>query len=117
MAALPAIGNARFLIRRCLGSGGFGTVYEAFDGKRHATVALKVLHAQDPDGLYHFKREFRAVSGISHPNLVTLYELATDGAAWFISMELLDGIEVLSYVRGARPDTAESLAGSLPHTH
>jgi len=101
VSLLPFLGTARFQVRRCLGAGGFGTVYEAFDRKRSAIVALKVLHQANPDELYRFKQEFRALSGITHRNLVTLYELRTEEDQWFFSMEFVQGADFLSYLRGA----------------
>ena len=52
----------RFEIRECLGSGAFGTVYEAFDRERGGRVALKRLHRSDPTAIYRFKKEFRALA-------------------------------------------------------
>jgi eukaryotic-like serine/threonine-protein kinase len=97
-------GTARFSIERRLGSGGFGVVYRAFDHKRNATVALKALRDVDSDGLYRFKQEFRSLTDLSHPNLVSLYELLAEGEQWFFTMELIDGVSLLDHVRGARTD-------------
>ncbi|WP_437816539.1 protein kinase domain-containing protein [Sorangium sp. So ce1078] len=97
----------RFALRRRLGSGGFGAVYEAFDGKRGALVALKVLRRPDARAIYLFKQEFRALAGIVHPRLVRLYELHQDDARWFFTMELVSGTDVLTHVRGEEgPDEA-----------
>ncbi|WP_437612558.1 AAA family ATPase [Sorangium sp. So ce834] len=97
----------RFSLRRRLGSGGFGTVYEAFDGKRGALLALKVLRRPDGKAISLFKQEFRALAGIVHPRLVRLYELHRDDARWFFTMELVSGTDVLTHVRGAGgPDEA-----------
>jgi hypothetical protein len=55
-------GTRRFEIRRQLGFGSFGVVYEALDRERDAIVALKTLHVPDPGALYDFKKEFRALA-------------------------------------------------------
>jgi hypothetical protein len=106
-------GNDRFEVRRRLGSGGFGTVYEALDRKRSAIVALKVLRGAGAQELYRFKQEFRGISGITHPNLVTLYELMSEGDRWFFSMELVRGLDFSSYVSG-RDGEVESLTAATP---
>ncbi len=97
---------ARFTIRRQLGEGGMGVVYEAFDEERRARVALKVLSRFDPGALARFKREFRALQGLAHPNLVALDELFFEDGQWFLTMELLDGIDFISHVRGSPSSVA-----------
>jgi hypothetical protein len=94
------VGSERFELVHRLGGGGFGTVYRAIDRRRGQQVALKVLHHHDADALYRFKREFRALADISHPNLVALHELFSDGLQWFFTMELLEGVDFLSHVCG-----------------
>ena len=97
-------GNGRFELRRRLGSGGFGAVFEVFDRHRGAKVALKLLKRVEPEELYRFKQEFRALAGIAHPNLVQLYELLAQGDRWFFTMELVGGTSVLSFVRHGHVD-------------
>lgn len=96
------IGTERFAIRRRLGIGSFGTVYEVFDEEKKSLVALKVLHPnlfkESAEALFRFKREFRALADVTHPNLVSLYELISDGEQWFFTMELVTGINFLDYV-------------------
>ena len=75
-------GTPRFEIRRRLGAGGMGVVYEAFDRERQTPVALKTLRALDQNSLYRFKNEFRSLADLRHPNLARLGELYRDQEAW-----------------------------------
>jgi eukaryotic-like serine/threonine-protein kinase len=91
----------QFCIVRLLGAGGMGEVYEALDSERGASVALKVLPFMRPHRLLAFKQEFRAAASLAHPNIVELYELSVQNDTWFYSMELVRGIDLIEYVRGA----------------
>src|SRR5215211_1386922 len=91
--------NRRFEIRESLGSGGLGVVYRALDRRLNREIALKVVRHASGGDLYRFKREFRAVAGIVHPNLVTLHELHTSGDSWFFTMDLVDGVSFAQWVR------------------
>src|SRR6266540_1754356 len=96
---LDFAGTARFEVRRQLGAGGMGIVYEAWDRERRLAVALKTLREIDPNSLYRLKNEFRALRGLQHPNLVTLGELVEDEGHWFYTMELIQGVDFLAWVR------------------
>lgn len=100
-----------------LGSGAMGAVYRARDRERDVRVALKLLRYLEPDAIYRFKQEFRALADVSHPNLVSLYELiAADRDTWVLTMELIDGVDFLEHVRG--PDADETPAfGDEPSLH
>ena len=89
----------RYRIVRRVGSGGAGVVYAAFDLERGQTVALKTLLRADPATVYRFKKEFRTLSDVAHPNLVSLYDLVVDAPYCFFTMELIDGVDFLKYVR------------------
>ena len=95
------VATPRFEVVRCIGSGGMGNVYEAFDKERNTRLALKTLHAMTGESLLRFKKEFRDFQNLQHPNLVSMGELFSDGADWFFSMELVDGVSLIDYVREA----------------
>jgi predicted ATPase/serine/threonine protein kinase len=95
----PDIGSRRFEVRRRLGSGGMGDVYEAFDRETGWTVALKTLRRLDGESLYRFKNEFRALADLAHVNLVRYGELHCENEQWFFTMELVEGTELDRYVR------------------
>lgn len=94
----------RYEIVKLLGSGAMGLVYEVFDPIRGEQVALKTLRGHNARALQLFKREFRALSRITHPNLVGLYELGRDQQQFFFTMELVHGSPLLRYLWGAEPD-------------
>jgi hypothetical protein len=99
-------------IRRVLGRGAMGIVYEAFDPRDGALVALKTIVAaprEKAENLYRLKQEFRAVADLQHPNIIRFGELSSHEGEWFFTMELLRGVSFLEHVRadfdgtGARP--------------
>ena len=95
-------GTDRFLVQRRLGAGAFGVVYEAYDRQEGSLVALKVLRFAEADALYRFKKGFRALADIRHPNLVSFYELTSEDGLWFFSMELVPGVDFIESL--TRPD-------------
>jgi serine/threonine-protein kinase len=81
-------------VEREIGSGAMGTVYAAreLDGDR--PVALKIIRrgqTADPTTLARFQREGRIIAGVSHPNIVRVFDVGQLDGEWFISMELLEG--------------------------
>src|SRR5580658_3987713 len=94
MPLLPGSRLGPYEIGTLLGAGGMGEVYRARDPRLDRTVAIKILPAElsaDADHLRRFEREARSASALNHPNIVTIYELAQDGSAHFIAMELIEG--------------------------
>ncbi len=91
--------SRRFEIVRVLGQGGMGVVYEARDRERDATVALKMLRSIGSQAKVRLKKEFRALQGIHHPNLVSLGELLEEDGELFFTMELVVGEDFIEHVR------------------
>jgi tRNA A-37 threonylcarbamoyl transferase component Bud32 len=104
-------GNQRFEMLTRLGRGGMGTVYQVIDHARKARLALKSVGQVTGDALLRFKREFRALAEINHPNIIELGELLEQDGEWFFTMELIQGSEFLPYVR---PDGASERDVELP---
>ncbi len=98
----PVFGGGRFEVRGTLGSGAAGVVYRAFDRQLQREVALKLLRQATGRDLYRFKREFRALADIVHPNLVALHELHAAGGDWYFTMELVEGVSFIDWVRPSR---------------
>lgn len=96
-------GTARFAVVRRVGAGGAGVVYEAYDRELGARVALKRLRRLSPDAILRFKREFRSIEDVEHPNLAALGELFEEGGDWFYTMEFVDGVDFLAWVRRRPP--------------
>jgi serine/threonine protein kinase len=97
-AVVGSIVGGRYHIRRLCGEGGMGRVYEAEHIEIGKRVALKILHpaySQTPDLVERLKREARAASKISHPNVVDVTDSGTtpEGAFFFV-MEYIEGIEL-----------------------
>jgi len=85
-----------------------GVVYEALDRERNVHVALKTLRGLGGQDILQFKREFRALADVQHPNLISLGELYEHHGQWFFSMELVRGAEILSYVRAPSSNAIRS---------
>ncbi len=90
-----------YKIEAALGAGGMGEVYRARDTRLGRTVAIKVLphdKLADPDRKRRFLQEARAASALNHPNIVTLYDIASDGGVDFLVMEYVPGQSLRSLI-------------------
>jgi eukaryotic-like serine/threonine-protein kinase len=90
-----------------------GVVYLALDRDRGTDVALKTLSRMSPGAAYRLKNEFRALADLSHPNLVSLYELVAGPDYLFFAMELVNGTSFTRHVRN-RIEPMATPAGDRP---
>lgn len=87
----------RYQIVRCLGQGGMGTVYEAFDAELERTIALKTIRpdlAANVAALRRLKQETLLTRQIAHRNVVRVFDLGVADRLRFITMEFVDGADL-----------------------
>ncbi len=96
---------ARYHLRRVLGQGSYGAVYEARDARRGTAVALKVLSpsVDDPDDLQRFVREARVLARVHEPHVVAMLDAGLYGGRAFCVMRLIDGPTLDARLRHAGP--------------
>jgi len=124
---LKTLGRYRILGE--LGRGAMGVVYRAVDPVIEREVALKTLHADLPDDVagevrVRFLREARSAGRLSHPNIVTIYDVGEEGGAAYIAMELLEGPSLQQMLKEreriafhSAADIIAQVADALHHAH
>jgi eukaryotic-like serine/threonine-protein kinase len=100
--------DGRYRIMRKLGSGGMADVYLAEDEELGRRVAIKILndkYAPDDQFVERFRREAKNAAGLSHPNIVSIYDRGEAEGTYYIAMEYLDGrsLKELVVARGPLP--------------
>jgi serine/threonine-protein kinase len=100
--------DGRYLITRKLGSGGMANVYLAQDQELGRRVAIKILddrHARDEQFVERFRREAQNAAGLSHPNIVSIYDRGDSEGTYYIAMEHVEGrtLKELLVARGPSP--------------
>ncbi len=86
--------DGRYRLLRRIGSGGMADVWLAEDPHLQRRVALKILHrrfAQDREFVERFRREAEAAAGLSHPNIVAVFDRGDIEGTYYIAMQLLEG--------------------------
>jgi serine/threonine protein kinase/beta-lactam-binding protein with PASTA domain len=107
--------DGRYRILRKLGSGGMANVYLAEDEDLGRRVAIKILnerYAGDDLFIERFRREAKSAAGLSHPNIVSIYDRGEAEGTYYIAMEVIEGrsLKELILTRGALP-----ISGAISH--
>jgi beta-lactam-binding protein with PASTA domain/predicted Ser/Thr protein kinase len=98
--------DGRYKIVRKLGAGGMADVYLAEDQELGRRVAIKILndrHAADDSFIERFRREAKNAAGLSHPNIVSIYDRGEAEGTYYIAMEYLDGRSLKELIVGRGP--------------
>ena len=98
--------DGRYKIIRKLGAGGMANVYLAEDQELGRRVAIKILnerHANDEQFVDRFRREAKHAAGLSHPNIVAIYDRGEAEGTYYIAMEYLDGRSLKELIVAPRP--------------
>src|SRR5438874_10341231 len=103
---------AHYRIESLIGAGGMGQVYLARDERLGRKVALKFLPEQltaNNTQLSRFKSEARAASALNHPNILTVYEIGTEGNRHFIATEFIEGVTLRAALARGRMSLHDAL--------
>lgn len=119
--------DRRYKIKKTIGCGGMAVVFEAYDMLKNRPVAVKMLKddiSGDTQSVKRFINESKAVAMLSHPNIVSIYDVSVKDDLKYIVMELIEGITLKSYMekKGALPfkevvGFTEQILRALEHAH
>ncbi len=109
MELAPGSKAGRYMILDQLGRGGMGVVYKAYDPELDRQIALKLLSTKRKSATRaeqakeRLLREAQALARLSHPNVVSAYDVGTIGGEVFVAMELLDGLTLKDWIKENQP--------------
>jgi len=119
--------GGRYELLARIGGGGMALVYKARDNLLNRYVAVKVLRQQfmhDEDFIRRFNREAQAAASLSHPNIVSIYDVGQDADTHYIVMEFVDGANLNEIIRERAPlqseeavKIASQICDALDHAH
>ncbi len=119
--------SSKYEIIEEIGRGGMSVVYKALQKNLDRTVALKVLPpqlAQDKEYVDRFHREARAVARLQHPNIMTIYDEGVENGIHYMSMELLEGVDLQQRIKKSGPVSVQEIvtvivpiANALDYAH
>ncbi len=119
---LPARLKNRYELRERLGDGGMGVVHRATDLQLRRDVAIKILKEDSAQGRARFAREATAAAKLTHPNIVSVYDVGEDAGSTYIVMELLTGGTLDALIRKRAParslvELIEKVARAVQFAH
>ena len=119
--------GGRYELEERIGNGGMAEVYKAHDRLLSRTVAVKILHEaykNDTEFIEKFHREAKAAAGMSHPNIVNIYDVGIEGDDHYIVMEYVPGSTLKKKIQDEAPldiptavHIAKDIADGLAHAH
>jgi serine/threonine protein kinase len=119
--------GGRYEILERIGGGGMALVYKGVDLLLHRKVAVKVLRQQyvhDEEFIRRFRREAQAAASLSHPNVVSIYDVGQEGEIHYIVMEYIEGTTLNDLIKEKAPLQVEDavhyagqIADALDHAH
>ncbi|GAA0445582.1 serine/threonine protein kinase PrkC [Lentibacillus halophilus] len=119
--------NERYKIKGTIGGGGMANVYLARDIILDRDVAIKMLrldYADDEEFISRFDREAQSATSLSHPNIVSIYDVGEDDQILFMVMEYVDGMTLKEYIQHYAPldvqealDIMQQVADAIAHAH
>lgn len=119
--------DRRYKIKKIIGIGGMAVVFEAYDMLKNRPVAVKMLKddiAEDAQAVKRFINESKAVAMLSHPNIVSIFDVSVKDNLKYIVMELIEGITLKNYMqkKGALSfrevvSISEQILRALEHAH
>ena len=116
----------RYKILDHLGTGGMATVWLGYDTILDRQVAIKTfkIDANDEDAVKRFNREAKAVTSLSHPNIVSIYDVENEGEFYYLILEYVEGMTLKDYmIKNPRipietiVHIAKQIAAGLSHAH
>ena len=117
----------RYKILRMIGGGGMANVYLARDMILDRDVALKILRmdfSNDEEFIRRFHREAQSATSLTHPNIVSIYDVGEEGDIYYIVMEYVDGMTLKQYIQAFSPipvekalDIMKQITSAVSHAH
>lgn len=124
---LSSFGEGRYSVIKKLGEGGKGIVYKCMDNNLNRVVAIKLIKGEllDNESYSRLIREAKTTAMLSHPNIVSIYDMSRDGQKFYMVVEYVDGVSLEKYIANQRGGVSPkelirisiSIAEALDYAH